>query len=297
MRKAENRGLNDSMKIGIIGAGKVGTSVGHVMKDKGLHVVAVSDKFETQLNVARNYMGSGLLYTHDNMEIVQSSDVIAITTQDRAITEVAGEIYEKSERLDSKLFFHTSGAHPASILSPLDMKGALLGSLHPLQTFPDIESAIRVIPDTYVFIDGHEEAIPVLTLIGKTIGFDVVRIEGKNKVLYHLSAVYICNLLCALLYAGQDIMNKAGVELQPFFPIIKATLKNIETKGPLMSLTGPVIRGDAETVLSHLQAMEGLELYTKVYKALSFVALDMVRKRGVLDDEILEKLQGILEEG
>lgn len=285
------------MKIGIIGAGKVGTSIGHVMKDKGLHVVAVSDKFEAQLNVARNYMGNGLLYTHDNMEIVQSSDVIAIATQDRAIIEVAGEIYEKSERLDGKLFFHTSGAHPASILSPLDMKGAILGSLHPLQTFPDIESAIRVIPDTYIFIDGREEAIPVLTLIGKTIGFDVVRIEGKNKVLYHLSAVYVCNLLCALLYAGQDIMNKAGVELQPFFPIIKATLKNIETKGPLMSLTGPVIRGDAETVLSHLQAIDDLELYTKVYKALSFVALDMVRKRGVLDDKILEKLQGVLEEG
>ena len=91
-------------------------------------------------------------------------------------------------------------------------------------------------------------------------------------------------------------MNKAGVELQPFFPIIKATLKNIESKGPLMSLTGPVIRGDAETVSSHLQAMEGLELYTKVYKALSSVALDMVRKRGVLDNEILEKLQGILED-
>jgi len=284
------------MKIGIIGAGKVGTSIGHVMKDKGLNVAAISDKFEAQLNVARGYIGDKPLYTHDNMEIVQSSDVIAITTQDRVIEEVANEIYGKSERLDGKLFFHTSGAHPASILSPLDIKGAYLGSLHPLQTFPDIESAIRVIPDTYIFIDGHEETIPVLTLIGKTIGFDVVRIEGKNKVLYHLSAVYVCNLLCALLYAGQDIMNKAGVELQPFFPIIRATLENIETKGPLMSLTGPVIRGDAETVLSHLQAIDNLELYTKVYKALSSVALDMVRKRNVLDDKILAKLQGILEE-
>ena len=154
---------NDSMKIGIIGAGKVGISIGHVMKDKGLHVAGISDKFENQLNVARNYMGSGLHYTHDNMEIVRSSDVIAITTQDRAITEVAGEIYEKSERLDNKLFFHTSGAHPASIISSLEAKGAFSGSLHPLQTFPDIESAIRVIPDTYIFIDGHEEAIPVLT--------------------------------------------------------------------------------------------------------------------------------------
>jgi predicted short-subunit dehydrogenase-like oxidoreductase (DUF2520 family) len=283
-------------KIGIIGAGKVGTSIGYVMKDRGLNVVAVSDKFEAQLNAARGYMGDGLLYTHDNMEIVKSSDVIAITTQDRAIAGVANEIYEKSERLDGKLFFHTSGAHPASILSQLDMKGAFSGSLHPLQTFPDIESAIRVIPDTYVFIDGHEEAIPVLTLIGKTIGFDVVKIEGKNKVLYHLSAVYVCNLLCALLYAGQEIMNKAGMDLQPFFPIIKATLKNIEARGPLMSLTGPVIRGDTDTVMSHLKAIDSLELYTKVYKALSSVALDMVRERGILEDEIMVKMQSILEE-
>jgi predicted short-subunit dehydrogenase-like oxidoreductase (DUF2520 family) len=285
-----------TIKIGIIGAGKVGTSIGYVMKDRGLNVAAVSDKFEAQLNVARGYMGDGLLYTHDNMEIVKSSDVIAITTQDRAIAEVANEIFEKSEKLDGKLFFHTSGAHPASILSQLDMKGAFSGSLHPLQTFPDIESAIRVIPDTYVFIDGHEEAIPVLTLIGKTIGFDVVKIEGKNKVLYHLSAVYVCNLLCALLYAGQEIMNKAGVDLQPFFPIIKATLENIEARGPLMSLTGPVIRGDTDTVMSHLKAIDNLELYTKVYKALSSVALDMVRERGILEDEIMVKLQSILEE-
>jgi predicted short-subunit dehydrogenase-like oxidoreductase (DUF2520 family) len=102
--------------------------------------------------------------------------------------------------------------------------------------------------------------------------------------------------LCALLYAGQEIMNKAGVDLQPFFPIIKATLENIEARGPLMSLTGPVIRGDTDTVMSHLKAIDNLELYTKVYKALSSVALDMVRERGILEDEIMVKLQSILEE-
>lgn len=282
------------MKIGIIGAGKVGTSIGYMMKEKGLDVASVSDKFKSQLDNAKSYLGGSLLYTHDNMDTVNSSDVIAITTQDRAITEVAVEIYEKSERLDGKLFFHTSGAHPASILSMLELKGAFLGSFHPLQTFPDIKSAIRVIPETYIFIDGSEEAIPVLTEIGKKIGFDVVRIEGKNKVLYHLSAVYVCNLLCALLYAGQDIMNRAGVELKPFFPIIKATLENIEAKGPLLSLTGPVIRGDAETVMSHLEAIDNLELHKSVYKALSSVALEMVKQRDVLDSETIDRLKMIL---
>ncbi|HQM76840.1 MAG TPA: DUF2520 domain-containing protein [Syntrophorhabdaceae bacterium] len=282
------------MKIGVIGAGKVGTSIGYMMKKKGFNVVAVSDKIESQLDNARRYIGSELLYTHENMETVYASDIIAITTQDRAIAEVADEISEKSEQLDGKLFFHTSGAHPSSIISSLESKGALLGSFHPLQTFPDIDSAIRVIPETYIFIDGNEESIPILTDIGKAIGFDVVKIDGKDKVLYHLSAVYVCNLLCALLYAGQEIMNNAHVELRPFFPIIKATLDNIEAKGPLMSLTGPIIRGDAETVMSHLNAIDNLELHKRVYKALSSVALEMVRKREVLDSETIDRLQEIL---
>ena len=282
------------MKIGIIGAGKVGTSIGYMMKKSGLDVVAVSDKIESQLDNARSYMGSGLLYTRENMETVYLSDVIAITTQDRVITEVAGEIAEKSKGLNGKLFFHTSGAHPSSILSVLEAKGALLGSFHPLQTFPDVDSAIRVIPETYIFIDGNEEAIPLLTAIGKAIGFDVVRIDGKNKVLYHLSAVYVCNLLCALLYAGQEIMSMAGVELRPFFPIIKATLENIEAKGPLMSLTGPIIRGDVETVVSHLKAIDNLELQARVYKALSSVALEMVKKKEALDSKTLDRLEEIL---
>ena len=56
-----------------------------------------------------------------------------------------------------RLIFHTSGADPSSVLMPLDQKGALLGSLHPLQTFPDIDSAIAVLPDTCIFIEGSEK--------------------------------------------------------------------------------------------------------------------------------------------
>ena len=282
------------MNIGIIGAGKVGAAIGYVLKKSGMNITAVSDISEAPINVARTYLGEDVLYTYDNIEVVETSDVIAITTQDRVIKDVAHEIAERAERLDNKLFFHTSGAHPASLLAPLDQKGARIGALHPLQTFPDIDSAINVLPATYIFIEGDESSIGTLSTIGRSLGSEVVRIEGKDKVLYHLSAVFVCNLLCALLYAGKGIMGEIGIELKPFFPIIKATLNNIENKGPLMSLTGPIVRGDAETVLSHLEAMEGMEPYKEVYKALSMVALDMAKERGGVSGDILEKLKGIL---
>ena len=282
------------MRIGIIGAGKVGTAIGHAMKARGLQVVAISDVRDESLEVAGRYLGKECLYTHDNRAVVEASDVIAVTTQDREIRKVARGIYDAPIEVRGKLFFHTSGAHPSSILTPLDEKGAILGSLHPLQTFPDIESAIRVLPSTYVFIEGDEAALATLRTLGSAIGYEAVVIEGSQKVLYHLSAVFVCNLLCALFYNAEGVMEKIGIDLVPFHPIINATLKNIEEKGPLLSLTGPIARGDAETVQDHLTAMKGMDSQQRTYKTLSLVALEMAKRRNILDKETLEKLQAVL---
>ena len=101
------------MKIGFIGTGKVGIAIAHTLKNKGFDIVAVSDNTgEKAFNTARPYLGESIRYTNSNMDVVGLSDVIAITTQDYAISEVAKEIYDKARRLDNKLFFHTSGAHP-----------------------------------------------------------------------------------------------------------------------------------------------------------------------------------------
>jgi predicted short-subunit dehydrogenase-like oxidoreductase (DUF2520 family) len=282
------------MKIGIIGAGKVGIALGHVLQNKGFAIVAVASRREESLELARNYIPGKCLYTKNVSEVVREADVIAITTQDREIDAVAQEIFRKADKLDRKLFFHTSGAHPATELSPLEQKGAILGSLHPLQTFPDVNSGIVALPRTYIFIEGDEKAIPVLDLLASTIGFKAVRIESKNKVLYHLSAVFMCNLLTALMHTGEGIANRIGIDLMPFFPIIETTLRNIEKKGPLVSLTGPVVRGDAETVASHLEAIKGMEPQESVYRMLSLVALEMAKERETLKPEEMEKLESVL---
>ena len=282
------------MKIGIIGAGKVGTSLAAVLKRKGFHITGVSDTAEASLKTAERYLGKDVLYTQNNMDVVGAADAIAITTQDRVIQDVAAEINANAERLDKKLIFHTSGADPSSVLMPLNEKGAFLGSLHPLQTFPDIDSAIGVLQDTCIFVEGDKNAVPLLRHLGDHIGAKVYTIAGKDKVLYHLSAVFVCNLLSALFYSGKGLMDKINIDFEPFLPIIKATLNNIEKKGPLAALTGPIVRGDVKTVKAHLASIEDMELHKKVYKALSEVAVQMATERKTIDEKTIEALKDVL---
>ncbi len=285
------------MKIGIIGAGKVGISLGYVLRGNRADVTVIADRLPSALETARGFLGADMVYTADVMEVVGSCSVVAIATQDREIAGIARSIFEAAGDLTGKLFFHTSGADPSSILSPLDEKGAHLGSLHPLQTFPDIESAIEVLPDTSIFIEGDEKALAALRVIAGNLGASVHTIAGKDKVFYHLAAVFVCNLLSALMYSGTGVMGRIDVTLEPFLPIIRATMKNIEAKGPLAALTGPVVRGDDKTIRSHLAAMKDMPLHREIYLALSKMALEMVRERKTLSEPEIETLRRVLEGG
>jgi predicted short-subunit dehydrogenase-like oxidoreductase (DUF2520 family) len=284
------------MRIGIIGAGKVGIAIAASLQRKGFEIGAVSDAGgDKPLSAAMAFLGPGPLYTDDNAEVTRTCDVVAIATQDRAIGGVAAELDGKMERFEGTVIFHTSGADPSGILSPLDRKGALLGSLHPLQTFPDIESAIAALPSTFIFIEGMEGALPVLERLGRAIGYRVLRIDADHKALYHLSAVFVCNLMCALFFSAEGIMKRIGIEFAPFLPIIRATLKNIEEKGALRSLTGPITRGDVKTVEAHLNALKDMGLEREVYRVLSRVAHGMSSRRGGLTDETMKRFNDLLE--
>jgi predicted short-subunit dehydrogenase-like oxidoreductase (DUF2520 family) len=282
------------MKIAIIGAGKVGIALGYSLKQAGFEVVAVASRRQESLDTARRYIGSDCLYTLDLGSAVNLADTVAVTTQDREIRNVARKIFNEAKPFEGKIIFHTSGAHNASELSPLGEEGALLGSLHPLQTFPDIDAGISVLSFTPIFVEGDDSAVEVLCRLGSAIGAEVHRIKSEDKAVYHLSAVFVCNLLTALLYSGEEIIRKIGIELKTFYPIMNTTLRNIEERGPLVSLTGPVVRGDAGTVVSHLNAMKDMPLQEQVYKSLSLVAVAMAEERGTLSEDHIKLLKSLL---
>jgi predicted short-subunit dehydrogenase-like oxidoreductase (DUF2520 family) len=101
--------------------------------------------------------------------------------------------------------------------------------------------------------------------------------------------------MCALFFSAEEIMKRIGIDFEPFLPIINATLKNIEERGALHSLTGPVARGDVKTVEAHLNALKEMGLEREVYRVLSRVAQGMSSRRGGLTDETMKRFNDLLE--
>lgn len=285
------------MRFGVIGSGKVGISVAYILKRKGLDVSILSSKRKEPLDKARRYLGDSVKYVLSNTLVVEESDVIAVTTQDRKIEEVVSQIDGTFKDLKGKLFFHTSGLKTRDVLIPLKRKGARIGSIHPLQTFADVESAIEALPETFMFVESDEDSREDLRMIADLIGKKSYDIESDKKILYHACAVFVSNLLCSLLFAGSKLSEMIGLNLDPFFPLITQTIKNVKEKGPVPSLTGPVVRGDAETVLSHVEALKGLPAFLDLYKALSRFALKITEIRGEIEPEIISRISEIIDGG
>jgi predicted short-subunit dehydrogenase-like oxidoreductase (DUF2520 family) len=267
----------------IIGAGKVGTAMAHLLQQKGEEVVAVISRSEESLKQASRYV-EGVLLATDLLQAAGKGNTYLITTPDDMIIEVclnlaSGNLLNPGDRV-----VHMSGALGLDVLESGEEKGARVLSLHPLQTFADIQGAIRKIPGTVFAITARNEAMEKWAerLVRKLGGVPVLLAE-KDKALYHIGAVMACNLLISLEHAAellyQDIGMKGDMALSALFPLIAGTVDNLKKLGTEKALTGPIARGDIGIIRRHLEVLEdqGSEAMLKAYVSLSLFALDLAR--------------------
>ncbi len=280
--------------VGIVGTGRVGPSLAKVLRESSVEVSGIWGRNYEKCLDASEFAG---VKAYKNLEdLIERSKVIIIAVKDDAICHVAESIKGK---LNGKVFAHTSGSIPSSVLKPLKEKGGLIGSFHPLQSFGSRESGVTLVRRCYIAIEGDEEAVKVLWKLAERIGAEPFRIETKGKVLYHASAVMACNLFYGLYYLATEMLSLCGVEEKVkdkvLIPLVEGTVENIKTLGPVKALTGPVVRGDVGTVKKHLEEMEGrfLNEHVRVYKTLSKVLLRMAKERGV-DEKALKEIEKLL---
>ena len=280
--------------VGIIGTGRVGPSLAKVLKESGVEVSGIWGRNYEKCLDASGFAG---VKPYRNLEdLVEASKVIIIAVKDDAIGHVAGSIRGK---LEGKIFAHTSGSIPSSVLGSLKERGGFIGSFHPLQSFGSRESGTILVKRCYIAIEGDEEAVKVLWELARRIGAKPFRIKTEGKVLYHASAVMACNLFYGLYYLATEMLSLCGVEEdvkdKVLIPLVEGTVENIKTLGPVKALTGPVVRGDVGTVEKHLKEMEkrSLNQHVEVYKILSKILLKMARERG-LDEKALKEMEKLL---
>jgi predicted short-subunit dehydrogenase-like oxidoreductase (DUF2520 family) len=193
---------------------------------------------------------------------------------------------------------HTCGAYGAEILEPLARGGVACGVLHPLQTIATPEAGVTALPGSAFAVAGDPAAVAWGERIVALLGGTVLHVAPGAMALYHAAAAMAANYVTGLIDAAAVLMRAAGIDektaLAALGPLIEAGVANALALGPEKALTGPIERGDAETVRRHLRALGAAPASVSgLYRAAGLHVLEMARRRGLAEERARE-IEGLL---
>ena len=277
------------MRIGIIGAGKVGVSLGLYLAKK-MTIIGLYDVNQT---AAQN--GASLIKTDcfSNLEtLVETSDLLFLTVTDDAIKPVWEQIL--AFNMAGKIICHCSGALTSEVFVGIEERGAYGYSVHPAMTISH-HSAVAEIAVAPIVIEGGEERLDEVASLFRTMGNTIHLLRAEHKVRYHAAAVFASNFIVALAQISTELLAECGFDedgQQIFLPLMQASTHNIVKNGLVNALTGPVERGDLATIEKHLTDLSGdnLELYRLLSEKITKVASTKNPERNYADlTEVLSK--------
>jgi predicted short-subunit dehydrogenase-like oxidoreductase (DUF2520 family) len=286
------------MKIAIVGAGVLGTSLGMLLKRAGHEIVAVSSRTLKSARAAVKEIG-GTPAVGDVGMAPLGADLVILAVPDRAIPSVAIQLAAGGALRRGAVVAHVSGALPAGVLTGVRAAGAHAGSMHPLQSFAGVETAVASLPGTFFFLEGDPEAVDVLRSVVLSIDGRPVPIDSASKALYHAAAVAASNYVVTIVDYAAGLMSKAGVPqdvaLPALLPLVQGTLRNLETVGLPGALTGPIARGDVGTVRNHLRALRRAPGdLVRLYVALARKTVEVALRKGKIEREAADALLRLL---
>lgn len=282
------------MRIGFIGAGKVGFSMGRYFMERDVHV---SGYYSRNLNSSKEAAIFTKTRYYERLEdLVRESDTLFLTVPDRDIDKVYSKVSQLD--IDGKCLVHCSGALTSDVFFDVSKKGARGCSIHPICAVSDKLTAYQNLSKAYFTIEGTDVEDMRELIAG--CGNQVELISAKQKVKYHAASVYASNLVIGLYDIATDLLQECGLSKdfskEALLPLFTGNAVNVANKGAVQALTGPVERGDASTVTKHLEVLEGekREIYVLLSRRLLHVA-SMKNPNREYDDVnmVLEDEKGI----
>ena len=270
-------------RVAIAGTGRVAQAFGRLLADHGRPPVAIGGRTRAHTDRAAKHIAPSVKPLTIG-EIAAVADSILIAVADDAIAAVAQELADAG--VHTGVVLHTSGAHGPELLRVLAARGAATGVLHPLQTIASPETGANVLHGASYGISGDRAAQAWAAELVAIAGGTALRISPGSFGSYHAGAVMASNAVIAAIDAAVVLLGKAGVDrhaaLQALRPLCLTSATNAFDTGPEAALTGPVQRGDAETIRTHVAALAHAPRHVAdLYRASARVLLDIARRRGL----------------
>lgn len=246
------------MNIGIIGAGKVGVSVGRYLKDNNIQISGFYDINSDNAAFAAQFTQTDCF--SDLEELVKLSDTLFITTPDGIIGSV-WDCIRNNMSVKNKIVCHFSGALSSDVFTNSQSTGAGVCSIHPMLAFSDKLTSYRIPANTFFAVEGDETAVSAVKSLFESLGNTICRIDKSKKSLYHTAASVLSNELVALLDVGYSLLEQCGFSrddaVKATQNLVSGNVKSVLENGCVNALTGPVERNDLQTVKKHVNSLEG----------------------------------------
>lgn len=245
----------------IIGAGRLGkVLVSALLELKDLSLTGVCNAhFETALNIVNTFQQGQAVAA---LSELPQADITFITTQDNVISKIVTEL-SKNPAIAESIVVHCSGALASNILSPLKARHCHLVSIHPLKAFHQKSISKNPFHACLATIEGEPHAVKIIKTLFNRLGAEVIPMPTSNKTSYHAGAVMASNYLITLAQSAYTLLKNAELAQAPAKRIVEQlmrnSLDNLESNTEVSeALTGPLMRGDIETIRGHLEVIPDL---------------------------------------
>jgi predicted short-subunit dehydrogenase-like oxidoreductase (DUF2520 family) len=287
----------------IIGAGKLANSLAPALADAGYKISSIiSSNIKDAEGLAKKLNIKSFSDSVNDLRIRRGVFMLAVP--DDQIGIAADELSRVDIDFKKSLIIHFSGSHDISLLKKLSNRKAYTGSLHIMQTFP---SKRRMsVKNAFSAIETNSDMVfDYLFSLSTELKLKPFRIDSGNKVIYHLAAVYASNFMNAVLFQSQQLFNNLKLKgysfNEIFSPLYVSTVMNIRQSDSSKALSGPIERGDAETVRRHIKEIKRISGKNSItlisYLSLSLALINASEmKSGRSDNQHLEIRELLLKE-
>lgn len=279
------------MRIGFVGAGKAGFSLGRYFTEHHMDVSGYYSRSAASAKEASVFTHTQYFETIE--EVLASSDALFLTVPDGAVGDLWNSLRQYS--LTGKCICHCSGALSSAVFSGIDQMGAFGYSIHPLIAISDKLQSYRDLSHAYVTLEGGQERLGFWRQFFAELGNPVKVISADQKARYHSAAVFASNLVTGLFEKSAGLLTQCGFDAeeaaQALLPLFVHNCESIAKKGTVEALTGPVERADLGTLQKHMEVLD--EEDRRLYAALSRILVGIAGKKHPERDygEILRLLQ------
>jgi predicted short-subunit dehydrogenase-like oxidoreductase (DUF2520 family) len=281
--------------IGIAGAGRLGQALGRLLHLRGQPIAAIAGRDPTRTRAAANFIDMDV-HPVSYADLPSHASRILICVPDDALPGVACTLAAAPERISVVL--HTCGSRGPDALAALADREASCATLHPLQTIATPVQGVADLPGSSFGITGSGEGEDWALEIVRLLDGHPLTIAPGSRPLYHAAAVMASNYIVTTIDAAVTLMGLAGVApepaLQALGPLVRASVENSLTLGPSPALTGPIERGDDQTVAAHLRALDNApESVRQLYRQAGLHAIEIARRKSPgIDRGKIESLLG-----